>query len=200
MKRLCAIVCVLYLSMLACASNSPEISTPLPTVAVVETTAPMVEVPPTAPVEAPPTAPVEEPPTAPPPATASIPTDTSTSSPIDTIAPLPVSVAPKIVISTINMNGTGDNEPDEYVEIRNDDTQPVALQGWTLEDKANHKFRFPDFILQPNQVCRIYTNENHPDTCGFSFGFDKSAIWNNGGDCAYLKDTTGGTAFEYCYP
>jgi hypothetical protein len=99
----------------------------------------------------------------------------------------------------ITFDGTGDKEPDEYVEIRNDSGQPMQLKGWILQDKARHVFSFPDYVIQFGQVCRIYTDEIHPESCGLSFGFKDSAIWNNGGDCAYLKDQAGKMVAEYCY-
>ncbi len=105
-----------------------------------------------------------------------------------------------IEISAIFYNGSaGNNEPDEYVEIRNRGSEPLQLKDWSLEDKAHHRFVFPEFEIAPEQVCRIYTNQDHTEWCGFSFRFDESAIWNNGGDCAYLADSQGQAAAEYCY-
>ena len=92
----------------------------------------------------------------------------------------------------------GTSEPDEYVEIRNDDNIPIQLNNWTLSDAASHIFTFPSFIMDPGKVCRIYTNEYHPDWCGFSYG-SGSAIWNNTGDTAYLKDANGTLINEYSY-
>ena len=37
----------------------------------------------------------------------------------------------------------------------------VQLANWTLSDAANHVFTFPSFQIQPNQTCRVYTNEDH---------------------------------------
>jgi hypothetical protein len=54
------------------------------------------------------------------------------------------------------------------------------------------------YTLQPGQTCRVYTNESHPDTCGFSFGSGK-AIWNNKGDCGHLYRKDGSEANTYCY-
>jgi competence protein ComEC len=92
----------------------------------------------------------------------------------------------------------GHQEPDEYVEIRNDDVQAIQLSGWTLRDEANHVFTFPSHVMQPGQVCRIYTNEDHPGWCGFSYG-SGSAIWNNSGDCAYLNDSQAQEVDQFCY-
>jgi hypothetical protein len=92
----------------------------------------------------------------------------------------------------------GRQEPDEYVEIRNDDTRAIQLSGWTLRDEANHVFTFPNYLMQPGQMCRIYTNEYHAEWCGFSYG-SGSAIWNNSGDCAYLRNSVGTLIDDYCY-
>jgi hypothetical protein len=107
---------------------------------------------------------------------------------------------PNIVIVDIFHDGTGNNEPDEFVTIRNDDMRAVQLRGWTLKDKSIHEFPFPDFEIQPGQVCRVYTNEDHPESCGFNFRVTGSAVWNNtGGDCAYLRDDEETLIDEFCY-
>jgi hypothetical protein len=103
-----------------------------------------------------------------------------------------------VVIVTIHYDGLGSSEPDEYVEIRNDDTLAIYLDNWTLTDEANHVFTFPNFVIIPTFSCRIYTNEIHPDWCGFSYG-SGSAIWNNGGDTATLRDGNGALIDDYSY-
>jgi hypothetical protein len=92
----------------------------------------------------------------------------------------------------------GPQEPDEYVEIRNNAIKPMQLEGYTLRDGADNVYTFPYFVILPGQVCRVYTNELHPEWCGFSFG-SASAIWDNDGDCATLHDSTDELADEYCY-
>jgi len=103
-----------------------------------------------------------------------------------------------IAIVDVLSYGAGDQEPDEYVEIRNDDTQPVQLKNWTLRNAGNRVFTFPNHLMQPGQVCRVYTNEDHPEWCGFSYG-SGSAIWNYADDCAYLRDSMGTLIDAYCY-
>jgi competence protein ComEC len=124
-------------------------------------------------------------------------TPTSTPTPTQTTAPPPVSSG-NIVISSIFYDGSGSREPDEYVEIRNDDAQAIQLQNWTLQDIANHVYTFPNFMIQPAQVCRVYTNQNHPESCGLNYG-SGSAIWNNTGDCAYLRNSLSAPIDDYCY-
>ena len=121
--------------------------------------------------------------------------------PTKTPGPTPTSQPPStgnVVITTIFYNGSGPNEPDEYVEIRNDDNFSIQLANWTLRDEANHVFTFPSFVIQVAQVCRIYTNEYHPESCGFNYG-SGAAIWNNTGDCGYLRDSYSTPIDDYCY-
>ncbi len=122
---------------------------------------------------------------------------TTTPVPSETPTPPPATTG-NIQIINIFYDGAGSQEPDEHVDIRNDDNQPIQLQSWTLRDVADHVFTFPSFVIQPGQVCRVYTNESHPEYCSFNYG-SGSAIWNNSGDCAYLRDGVGSQVDEYCY-
>jgi hypothetical protein len=123
------------------------------------------------------------------------PTNTPTKTPTPTQAPV---ISGNIQIIGIFYDGSGSSEPDEYVTIRNDDSKSIQLQNWTLRDIANHVYIFPGFVISPNQVCRIYTNENHPEYCGFNYG-SGVAIWNNTGDCAYIRDSTNTLIDDFCY-
>jgi beta-lactamase superfamily II metal-dependent hydrolase len=118
--------------------------------------------------------------------------------PTPTPTPTPVGTTGDVTIVTIFYDGSGSQEPDEYVEIRNDDTLPIQLHNWTLSDKTNHVVIFPSYVMQPGQTCRVYTNEDHPEWCGFNYG-SGSGIWNNGEDCGYLRDANSTLLDEYCY-
>lgn len=122
------------------------------------------------------------------------------STPTPTPTPTATTAAPgNVLITTIFYDGNGSQEPDEYVEIRNDGGQAVQLQNWTLRDIANHVYTFPAYLMQPGQTCRVYTNEVHPEWCNFNYG-SGVAIWNNTGDCAYVRDMNSSPIDEYCYP
>jgi hypothetical protein len=75
--------------------------------------------------------------------------------------------------------------------------QGSVIREWRREE-ANHVFTFPSHVMYPGQVCRVYTNEYHSESCGFSYA-STSAIWNNSGDCAYLWDSAGTLIDSYCY-
>jgi hypothetical protein len=90
-------------------------------------------------------------------------------------------------------------ESDEYAEIFNQGPRLVNLDRWRLNaGDPRQDFTFPDFELQSGQACRVYTNEIHPETCGFSFRIGH-AIWNNKGDCGYLYDAARVLVSQCCY-
>lgn len=90
-------------------------------------------------------------------------------------------------------------EGDEYAELRNLGGQPINLEDWRLvAGDLNRTFTFPEFILQPGQTCRVYTDEVHPDTCGFTFS-SPTAIWTNDGDCGYIYSADDVLESLYCY-
>ena len=130
-------------------------------------------------------------------------TPTYTPTPTATPTPTPTPTRPPATSGNVNIidifyDGSGSAEPDEFVTIRNDDSFSIQLEDWTLRDIANHVFVFPDFVMQPGQVCRVYTNEYHSLSCGFNYE-NGWAIWNNSGDCAYLRNSAGASIDTYCY-
>ncbi|MCP4537738.1 MAG: hypothetical protein GY832_11375 [Chloroflexi bacterium] len=129
------------------------------------------------------------------------PTATQTSQPTAVPQPTQPPVTPGDVrINYIYYDGqVARVESDEYAVIRNVGGSPVNLAGWRLNaGNPGQDFGFPGFELQPGQECRVYTNENHPESCGFSFGSGQ-ALWNNSGDCGYLYDANGVEVSTYCY-
>ncbi len=118
--------------------------------------------------------------------------------PVPTPTPAPP-ISGDVQIIEVFYDGSGLGEADEYVAIENMDTQAIQLQDWTLSDRAGHKFTFPNYLIQPGKVCRIYTNQHRPAWCGFNYG-SGSPIWNNDGDTAILRDSSGTRIDKYRYP
>jgi hypothetical protein len=77
---------------------------------------------------------------------------------------------------------------------------PVDMTGWHINaGDPGRDFYFPQgFVMEPGQSCRVYRNETHLETCGFSFGSGQ-AIWNNKGDTGYLFDGQGQVVSERGY-
>ena len=126
-------------------------------------------------------------------------TDIPTPFPTSTVVPTQPTGQSDIRIMGMLRDGVkGRNEPDEYVEISNLGNAPQDMTGWRLESErrgsdSGQIFYFPKgFILQPGQICRIYTNEYHPEYCGLSFRHSRGAVWSNSKpDAALLVDNDG---------
>lgn len=128
------------------------------------------------------------------------PTQTSPAS--TQLTPSPTSSSEDVEIYIIYVLYDGNpsiNESDEYVEIINLGFEVVNLAGWRLEaEDSGAEFIFPSYVLDLDAYCRIYTNEFHPEHCGFSFG-SSTPIWNNIEDCVYLYEPSGTLFDYYCY-
>jgi endonuclease YncB( thermonuclease family) len=138
------------------------------------------------------------------PATATAVAPPTSPSPTAPPPPLPTQPSPapgNVQITLIFFDGLVSRvESDEYAEITNLGSSAVNLAGWLLNaDDPGQDFWFPAYELGPGQSCRVYTNEIHLETCGFSFGYGR-AIWNNTNrDCGHLYDNTGTEVSTYCY-
>ena len=105
-----------------------------------------------------------------------------------------------VKIARIEYDGVvGRNEPDEYVEIMNMGGEPVDITDWELQDTSgSREFRWEQYVLGAGASVRVYTNESHPETGGFSFG-SSQALWRNGGDVAELYDADGQLVSRFAY-
>jgi hypothetical protein len=113
-------------------------------------------------------------------------------------ASTPPPATANVVITDLVAYGAGGVYPGEYVEIGNLDTKPVSLEDWTLHNAAHRVFTFPDYVIQPGQLCRIYTDEDRPEWCGFNLGSD-AGVWNDAQGCTYLRDDSGRLVDGACY-
>ena len=116
--------------------------------------------------------------------------------------PTPPSGDGDVVITKIYYDGqVARVESDEYVEITNTGGSSVNLKNWVLKDIADGSpsFTFPSYDLEPGDVIRVYTDEIHSESGGFSFG-SGSAIWaNSDPDTAGLFDDSGDLVSQKSY-
>lgn len=91
-------------------------------------------------------------------------------------------------------------EGDEYVEFRNEGAGAVDLSGWQFVSLVgDQRFTFPvGSQIAAGQTCRVYTDEIHPEWCGFSFA-SGVAVWRNSGDAAELRDAAGTVIDGFAY-
>jgi phosphatidylserine/phosphatidylglycerophosphate/cardiolipin synthase-like enzyme len=106
--------------------------------------------------------------------------------------------AADLQITFIEYDPPGSDVEGEYVRIENLGGSAADMTNWTLRDEADHVFTFPTFTLSPGATVQVWTKSGANTATDLYWG-SGSAIWNNTGDCAYLRDS-GGTAVDtYCY-
>jgi len=87
----------------------------------------------------------------------------------------------ELIIECIFFDGlVVDSEAYGYAQILNQGVTAANLMGWCLQDVSDGSpaFTFPSYDLLPQASVRVYTNEDHPESGGFSFQ-RKLAAWNN---------------------
>lgn len=104
-----------------------------------------------------------------------------------------------VQVVSVLADGAKANEPDEYVEIQNTGNEPVDITDWVLQDNsAEDLYKWESYVMQPGESIRVYTNEEHPDTGGFSL-FSGRPVWANRGDVAELYDADKVLVSRYAY-
>ena len=82
-------------------------------------------------------------------------------------------------------------EADEYVEFQNQGSLPQNMSAWRISSvRGGQTYPFGTLTMQPGQICRLYTNEIHPEWCGLNWA-RATPMWTNTGDRANLVDATG---------
>ncbi|WP_424004744.1 lamin tail domain-containing protein [Haloarcula salina] len=107
-----------------------------------------------------------------------------------------------LIVAKIHEDASGndhENENDEYVVFENTGETTLDLSGWTVEDEAEHTYRFPaGFELDPGSKVTLYTGSGADTDSELYWGSD-AAIWNNNGDTVYVLDEDGETVVEKSY-
>ncbi len=129
------------------------------------------------------------------------PTATPAATDVPTATPVPAAPAVAAALTHVHYNGAnGITESDEHAVIQVTGGSPLEIGGWRIHAvRANEDFFFPSgTVLEPGLEYRVYTNEIHPESGGFSFGSAR-AIWDNGYDCGYLFDASDIEVSRFCY-
>ncbi len=82
-----------------------------------------------------------------------------------------------------NLNG-------EYVSLSNGCNSEISMAGWTLKNSGTRIYKFKKFLIMPGASLTVRSG------CGSDsqkelFWCGKKAVWNNGGDALYLRDSEG---------
>jgi hypothetical protein len=84
-----------------------------------------------------------------------------------------VPARPAVAITRVHARGeVGRAQSEEYVEVTNHGARAEDVSGWRLDvGDSGQSFAFgPDTRLAPGQAVRVYTDEVHAESGGFSFG------------------------------
>jgi hypothetical protein len=106
----------------------------------------------------------------------------------DSSAPTPANVR----LQAIRYNPDGDDVAGEYVTLINSGGTGQALTGWTLRDEADTVYTFPAFTLDAQAAVTVWVKSGTNTTTDLYWG-RASAVWNNTGDSAILRDSGGET-------
>jgi micrococcal nuclease len=92
-----------------------------------------------------------------------------------------------------------ENPNGEWVEIVNEGSEAVNLEGYSIKDEATHIYTFPALTLQSGATVRLYSGQGQDDASSLYWGLVGEAVWNNSGDSAFLRDSEGNLVDSYTY-
>ncbi|HYN88127.1 MAG TPA: lamin tail domain-containing protein [Ardenticatenaceae bacterium] len=86
----------------------------------------------------------------------------------------------------------------ETVSITNEGQASVGLAGFRLSDRANTTYIFPDVSLAPGKTVVLHAGSGRDGDSDLYWGLSQP-VWNNKGDTAFLRDTSGNSVDVYSY-
>lgn len=119
-----------------------------------------------------------------------------TSTPTRTMTPT-ATLVPGVFIVDIEYAPTT-HPLDEYVTIRNQFKKFIPMEGWTLRDDNKNVFTFPRYTLTDFASVKVWTKSGVIDPENLYWG-RTDPVWNDHGDCAYLRDEEGDLVDSFCY-
>lgn len=121
------------------------------------------------------------------------PTPTRTRTPTPTLVP---------GVFIVDIEYAPETDPlDEYISIRNQTNHFIPMEGWTIRDDSNNPdnvFTFPRYTLIDGATVKVWTKPGIIDPENLYWG-RVDPVWNDHGDCAYLRDDKHKLIDSICY-
>tara|TARA_Y100000034_G_C6819223_1_gene368792 strand:- start:291 stop:818 length:528 start_codon:yes stop_codon:yes gene_type:complete len=109
---------------------------------------------------------------------------------------------PSLVVSAVNANPPGSdrlNLTEEWVEITNNGSVSLNMNGWSLNDQAGYNYDFPlGYALAPSGVVRVRTGIGQNTQTDLYWG-RRAPVWNNTGDVIFITDGNGEVIVRHAY-
>lgn len=91
------------------------------------------------------------------------------------------------------------SKEEEYVCVTNQESAAVDMTLWWIRDKAGATYYIPSFTLPAGASVRVRTGCGQVTQTDLYWCKDGSAVWNNGGDTAYLYDSGNKLVHQFTY-
>lgn len=114
---------------------------------------------------------------------------------INTTTPQPASTNSGVQIQ--NVFGVGDMETEVILLKRTGDGE-LWLNGWRLEDENNHRFVFPELMLNKDGAIKVYTKPGTRSVIELHWGLNEP-VWSSG-ELVTLHDQNGTVKATYRIP
>ena len=109
-------------------------------------------------------------------------------------------VALKIVKINADAPGSDRENPNgEWIEVVNQGSEPVQMQGYTLKDEANHIYTFGNFTLKSGASFQLSSGQGSDTNSELYWNLVGESVWNNDSDAAFLRDAEGALVDSYAY-
>jgi hypothetical protein len=104
------------------------------------------------------------------------------------------------IVKIVNLNSM--NPLNEYVSIINNGYNTAVLTDWYIKDDGPNRYNFYEgFSIARGETIRLWTRSGI-NTATDLYWDSAVEVWNDSGDCAYLRDDSTGLKIlvdKYCY-
>ena len=116
--------------------------------------------------------------------------------------------APAVSFTKIQYNSPGSDTRSnsslnaEWVRLTNNTGSAIQLKGWTVTDAASHRYTFSTYSLGAGKRVYVHTGKGTNGKPDSQHVYQNSGnyIWNNSGDTATLRNSSGKTIDSCKWP